>query len=403
MQNLTEVLMHYGVQGKVVRENSGPLVKLVEFLPQPGTKIRNITRSQEDIARELGISSLRVEALEENGTIGFEFPADEMKIIDFKNILQSPQFLDTKAVLPLIMGVDIKGTPVIADLAKMPHLLIGGTTGSGKSVGLNTFILSLIAKMKPADLKLVLIDPKRIEFSVYNNQKYLLAPVVTETAEASATLEYLVGEMETRYALFEENLVKNILEYNNNVGHMPYIVCIIDEFADLMSVDKKVEASVQRLAQKARAAGIHLILATQRPSVDVVTGVLKANFPTRLSYKVASAADSRTILDSGGAEKLVGRGDALFVSANGDLKRIHGAFMPDNDIAAMLNPFRSEVKPLPIKKADVIVGSKSIGKSKSFLHMLWDFWTSLRKRDRKAVVDGVKSLFNLFNGFKKRR
>lgn len=403
MQNLQEVLKHYGVDGKVVSETDGPLVKLVEFLPQPGTKIKNITASLDDIARELNAPSLRAEAIEENGTIGFELPEDEIKTVDFKSLLASEEFKNASGALPVILGVDIKGKPVIADLAKMPHLLVAGTTGSGKSVGLNTFVLSLAARLKPADLKLVMIDPKRIEFSIYNNQKYMLAPVVTEAAEASATLGFLVEEMEKRYALFEENLVKNISEYNDNSGHMPYIVCVIDEFADLIAADKKVEASVQRLAQKARAAGIHLILATQRPSVDVVTGVLKANFPTRLSYKTASAADSRTILDTSGAEKLIGRGDALFLSADGELKRIHGAYMPDKEIALMLEPYRSEVKPLPIKKADVIVTDKAEKKSKGILYRAWDFWTSLRKKDKKAIYDGAMGLYNLFSGSKKRR
>ncbi len=400
MQKLEDILTHYGVSGKVVKVTEGPLVTLVEFLPKAGTKIKNITSALDDIARELGAPSLRVETMEENGTIGFELPAHEMKTIDFASLLSAPEFINAKGALPLILGVDIKGKPVIADLAKMPHLLVGGTTGSGKSVGLNTFILSLMAKKKPTELKFVMIDPKRIEFSIYNRQKYMLAPVVTEMKEAASALSYLVDEMEKRYATFEENLVKNIADYNDNVGHMPYIVCIIDEFADLMASDKKVETSVQRLAQKARAAGIHLILATQRPSVDVVTGVLKANFPTRLAYKTASAADSRTIIDTTGAEKLLGRGDALFLASDGDLIRLHGAFMADKNIGAFLEPFRANVKALPISQIEAQEQKK---KQKGLWRQAWDFWASLRQKDRKLIVSGVTSLFEMLTGTRSKK
>jgi len=402
MQKLEEILKHYGVNGHIVNVTTGPLVTLVEFLPDPGTKIKNITTSLDDISRELGAPSLRVSSLEESGTIGFELPAQEMKTVDFKSLLSSSEFANAQGALPLILGVDIKGSPVIADLTKMPHLLVAGTTGSGKSVGLNTFILSLMNKKKPAELKLVLIDPKRIEFTIYNHQKYMFAPVVTETSEAAFTLTYLVDEMEKRYTLFEEKLVKNIAEYNENVGLLPYIVCVIDEFADLIASDKKTAASVQRLAQKARAAGIHLILATQRPSVDVVTGVLKANFPTRLAYKTASAADSRTILDTGGAEKLLGRGDALFLAADGDLKRIHGAFANDKEIAAFLAPFRAEVKPLPIPQKETAV-QVSAKKPKSFWKGIWDFWVSLRQKDRKMIVNGIMFLVGTITGFRSKK
>ena len=402
MDNLREVLEHYGVYGEVVATNYGPLVTQIEFLPQAGTKIKNITSSIDDIARELGTPSLRVDIVEENGTIGFEIPAIEMKTVDFSNMLQSEEFLNTTYTLPIILGSDIKGRATITDLAKMPHMLVAGTTGSGKSVGLNTFILSLIAKHKPADLKFVLIDPKRIEFGIYNKQKYMLTPVITEMSEASDILSFLVEEMERRYSLLEENLVKNISEYNESIGHLPYIVCIIDEFADLMASNKDVEAYVQRLAQKARAAGIHIILATQRPSVDVVTGILKANFPTRLAYKTASSADSRTIIDTTGAEKLIGRGDALFLAADGNLKRVHGAYMPDEKIAEMLEPFRGEIKKIYTKKQDDnnIVASKT---NKSFFRKIWDFWTSLRQKDRKIIINTISFIIGYLTGSKKRR
>lgn len=406
MQKLEKVLETYGVKGKIAAIHEGPLVRQIEFQPETGTKIKSITAVLDDVAREIGVSSLRVEPIEGSSNIGFEVPADEMKTVDFASVLEKDEFKSAKGALPLCLGVDIRGVPVIADLAKMPHLLVAGTTGSGKSVGLNTFILSLIKKRKPADLKFVLIDPKRIEFSIYNHLKYLLLPVVTEMSQASSVLAYLVEEMERRYSLFEESMTKNIAEYNEEAGHLPYIVCVVDEFADLMAYDKSVDKSIQRLAQKARAAGIHIILATQRPSVDVVTGVLKANFPTRLSYKVASSADSRTILDVSGAEKLLGRGDALFLSATGDLKRVHGAYMPDKEIAEMLEPWRGEVKApkLPEKnlpqKENVSVSEK---KGKGFFRTIWDFWVSLRQKDKKVIVAAIMYFINLVVGSRKKR
>ena len=405
MESLTDVLRHYGIVGEVTAVHEGPLVKQIEFLPEAGTKLKTVSASLPDIARELKVSSLRVEPVEGADTLGFEIPADEFKTVDFAALLASPDFENAKGALPLCLGVDITGRPVIADLAKMPHLLIGGTTGSGKSVGLNTFILSLIAKKLPSMLKLVLIDPKRIEFAVYNNQKYMYCPVVTDNAEAAAVLAQLVTEMERRYDELAANMVKNITEYNERGGKMPYIVCVIDEFADLMAADKSVGLSVQRLAQKARACGIHLILATQRPSVDVVTGVLKANFPTRLAYKVAGAADSRTILDTGGAENLIGCGDALFLSADGMLKRIHGAYMPDEEIAAMLEPFRAEVKPLKLAVSEEKEETKpAAGKSKSgFWRGLLDFWSSLRQREKKTIIAGLAYVVNLFIGSVKKK
>ncbi len=407
MQKLETVLENYGIKGQIVAVHDGPLVRQIEFRPEAGTKIKNILAVLDDVARETGVSSLRVEPMESSGNIGFEFPAEEMKTVDFASVLETSEFKSAKGALPLCLGVDIRGNPIVADLAKMPHLLVAGTTGSGKSVGLNTFILSLMKKLKPADLKFVLIDPKRIEFSIYNKLKYLLLPVVTEMSQASAVLEYLVEEMERRYALFEESMTKNISGYNEEVGHLPYIVCVIDEFADLIAYDKSVEKSIQRLAQKARAAGIHIILATQRPSVDVVTGVLKANFPTRLSYKVASSADSRTILDAAGAEKLLGRGDALFLSSTGDLKRIHGAYMPDKEIAETLEPWRGEVKALKLPEKAVPQkeekASASAKKGKGFFRRIWDFWTSLRQKDKKMIIAVVMYVVNMFVGNSKKR
>ncbi len=404
MENqIEEILSHYGIRGEVVRVSEGPMLKQIEFLPEPGTKLKNILAVEEDIAREMGVSSLRAEALDGSAAIALEFPADEFKTVDFQAILSSDVWENLKETLPICLGVDTTGKPVFADLAKMPHLLVAGTTGSGKSVGLNTFILSLMRAKKPSELKFVLIDPKRIEFGVYNKQRYMLTPVVTDNALAAETLCCLVDEMERRYGLFEENGAKNIADYNKLNPPLPYIVCVIDEFADLSAFDKKVSQYIQLLAQKARACGIHVILATQRPSVDVVTGVLKANFPTRLSYKVASVSDSRTILDAGGAEKLLGRGDALFLAANGDLKRVHGAYMPDDAIAAFLEPLRAEVKPLIVVKKQENISEVKVSSKKSWLRRFWDFWSSLRQKDKKIIINGVMALISLITGNAKKR
>jgi|GEM_PF-597283 len=398
MQDLTEILSHYGVKGEVTGVNVGPMVQQIEFLPEAGTKIKSITASLPDIAREMGVSSLRVEPIAGTQKLGFEIPAEKMETVDFVKIAESEEFQSVKGELPICLGVDIAGRPVYADLAKMPHLLIAGTTGSGKSVGLNTFILSLIARKKPNEVKFVLVDPKRIEFSVYNDQRYMLCPVVTDNALASATLAYLVEQMEERYSIFEKELVRNISEYHEKCGAMSYIVCVIDEFADLIAADKTVDDHVQRLAQKARAAGIHLMLATQRPSVDVVTGVLKANFPTRMSYKVASQVDSRTILDMPGAEDLLGRGDALYLPQNGELKRVHGSYVPDDGIAKLLEPHRCKIAPLKLKLPETASSTavtktadgKVVKKKEGFFRRCLNWWSSLRVREQKAIVRWVK-------------
>ncbi|MBP5698141.1 MAG: hypothetical protein J6W96_01260 [Alphaproteobacteria bacterium] len=395
MANLETVLKNYAISGEIISETRGPLLKIIEFEPAPGTKLKNITTSLEDIRRELGVSTLRVEPAETGNTILFEIPADEFETVDFKKIVASVEFekAAAKYTLPICLGADIKGTPVFADLAKMPHMLIGGTTGSGKSVGLNTFMLSLIASKKPADVKFVLIDPKKIEFSIYNNQRYMMGPVITESEDAVAVLSLLAEEMDKRYDIFSENMVKNLAEYNEKGdGHLPYIVCIIDEFSDLMSVDKSVEKDVIRLAQKARAAGIHLLLATQRPSVDVVTGVLKANFPTRLAYKVASRVDSQTILDTPGAENLIGRGDCLFLASDGTLKRLHGAYLPDDGIVEMLRPHTCAIKPwnLPKKELTPTKSKEVVVKKESFIKRCWKWWCDLGTRKQQQIINIFK-------------
>lgn len=399
MSDLITALQNYGIFGKIVDETRGPLLEIIEFEPSPGTKLKNILASLEDIRREIGASSLRAEPAENSNSILFEIPADSFETVDFKAILASSAFEKacSKYALPICLGVDIKGQPLFADLAKMPHLLIGGATGSGKSVGLNTFILSLVAAKKPSDVKFVMIDPKKIEFSVYNDQKYMYCPVVTESLEAVDTLAYLADEMDKRYEIFAESRVKNLSEYNENGdGHLPYIVCVIDEFSNLMAADKNVDKYVKRLAEKARAAGIHLMLATQRPSVDVVTGVLKANFPTRLAYKMASRVDSQTIIDTVGAENLIGRGDCLFLASDGALKRLHGAFLPDSEIEAMLKPFAAKVKPLNLPKkemeSEVAVKLSKVSKSRAvkeqdgWFKRCWNFWWKLGARERQRII-----------------
>ena len=409
MSNLQEILEQYSIFGEVVSETTGPLLKQIEFAPQAGTKLKNILAVEKDIARQMGVTSLRIEPVEGKNCLAFQIPAEEMKTIDFAQILANDELWTDKGALPICLGVDVCGKPVFADLAKMPHLLVAGTTGSGKSVGLNTFILSLMRAKKPGDVKFVMIDPKRIEFGMYNNNKYMFCPVVTENKEAAGVLSYLVDEMERRYNLLEENMCKNIKDYNEQYGKIPYIVCVIDEFADLMAADKNVSEYIIRLAQKARAAGIHVVLATQRPSVDVVTGLMKANFPTRLAYKVASNADSRTILDTVGAEDLIGRGDALFLASDGNLKRVHGAYMPDKQIEEFLAPLRATVKPLKLKEVEIAeketatAENKRAGgmvQKKSIFRRMWDFWGSLRQKDKKLIVRGIFALWALIAGEK---
>ena len=395
MFDLEEILSHYGVEGKVEGEVQGPLIKQIKFKPKAGTKIKNITSSVEDIAREMGVKNLRISNVCDGGCIGFEIANDVFETVPLQGVLSSEEAGNAKGALPISLGVKIDGTPVFADLSKMPHLLVAGATGSGKSVGLNAFIISLINKKKPSELKFVMIDPKRIEFSVYNDQQYMLMPVITDNEDASAALGYLVDEMNKRYKLLEESTTKNIGEYNEKVGGMPYIVTIVDEFSDLVLTDKTVEKKIQILAQKARAAGIHLVLATQRPSVDVVTGSIKANFPSRMAFKTASGIDSKTILDITGAEDLVGRGDALYLAANGELMRIHGAYISTEEIEEVLKPHRAKVKPIlkknvpvPSDEPETKAATKQEKKKKPFFLVAWikGIWGWLSKTEKKKFL-----------------
>lgn len=332
-KELEERLKDFGVLGQVVGISPGPVVTTYEFAPAPGVKINRIVSLADDIAMGLKAESVRiVGSIPGKAAIGIEIPNLQREIVYAREIFASEAFRNSTSRLTLGLGMDVVGKPVLADLAKMPHLLIAGATGSGKSVGINTIICSILFKATPEEVRFLLIDPKRIELSGYEDIPHLLHPVVVEPKMANRALQWAVREMERRYELLDEMRVKNIQSYNEVAAEkLPFIVVVVDELADLMMVSSRdVEESIARLAQMARAAGIHLILATQRPSVDVLTGLIKANFPTRISYKVFSKIDSRTILDSSGAEHLLGVGDMLFIPpGKARLKRIHGAYISE--------------------------------------------------------------------------
>lgn len=334
-RKLEAKLNDFGVQGKVTGISPGPVITTYEFAPAPGVKINKIVSLADDLALGLQAESVRIiGSIPGKAALGIEIPNPDRRIVHIREILATEKFLKAKSKLTLGLGMDVVGNSVLADLAKMPHLLIAGATGAGKSVGINTIICSILMKATPEEVRLLMIDPKRIELSTYEAIPHLLHPVVVDPKMASRALQWAVKEMERRYALMEEKRVKSFASYNQEAEEkLPYIVIIIDELADLMMVSSnEVENSVARLAQMARAAGMHLILATQRPSVDVLTGLIKANFPTRMSFKVSSKIDSRTILDTSGAEHLLGAGDMLFLPpGTARLKRIHGAFISEKE------------------------------------------------------------------------
>jgi S-DNA-T family DNA segregation ATPase FtsK/SpoIIIE len=351
-RRLKECLADFSIQGEVQRIQPGPVITMLEFKPAPGVKISKISGLGNDLSLALKAMAVRIVApLPGKDTVGIEIPNQERQTVYLQEILSSPTFTKTKAKIPLALGKDIQGQPRQADLATMPHLLVAGATGAGKSVCLNTLILSILYKSGPEDVKLLLVDPKRIELAVYGSLPHLVHPVVTDMSLARNALEWAVYEMEQRYEAMAKVGVRNIASYNQKLASMgkvrpeelqdlnpyPYLVIIVDELADLMlTAGKEVEISIIRLAQLARAAGIHLILATQRPSVDVVTGLIKANFPSRIAFQVSSKHDSRTILDGVGAEYLLGRGDMLFKKSGGNLTRIHGAFVDDDEINSVV-------------------------------------------------------------------
>jgi S-DNA-T family DNA segregation ATPase FtsK/SpoIIIE len=373
---LESVLDDYGVKGEIVSVRPGPVVTMYELEPAPGLKASRVIGLADDIARSMSALSARVSTVPGRSVIGIELPNEKREMVVLREMLAARDFGDSNMRLPLALGKDIGGDPIIANLAKMPHLLIAGTTGSGKSVAINTMILSLLYKLTPDECRLIMIDPKMLELSVYDGIPHLLSPVVTDPKKAVVALKWVVGEMEDRYRKMSKMGVRNIEGFNGRVrdalakGEMfkrtvqtgfddetgepvfetdefkpetiPYIVVIVDEMADLMMVaGKEIEACIQRLAQMARASGIHLIMATQRPSVDVITGTIKANFPTRISFQVTSKIDSRTILGEQGAEQLLGMGDMLFMAGGAKITRVHGPFVSDEEVEEIVNFLKS--------------------------------------------------------------
>ena len=346
-QFLEKILLDFGVQGKIKRISCGPVVTLNEFEPASGIKVSKIVNLSDDIARYTSSVSARVAIIPGQNTIGIEIPNSKREKVFLYEIISDERFNKREIKLPIALGKSISGIPIVGDLSAMPHLLIAGTTGSGKSVCINTIILSLLYKYAPEKCNLILIDPKMLELSAYEGIPHLLCPVITESKKATAALGWAVKEMENRYKLMTSVGVKNIDGYNSkHKKHMPYIVLIVDEMSDLMLIaGKEIENYIQRLSQMARAAGIHIIMATQRPSVDVITGTIKANFPTRISFQVSSKIDSRTILGEQGAEQLLGKGDMLFMSAANRIVRIHGPYVSETEIEKVNSYLRSQGKP----------------------------------------------------------
>ncbi len=344
---LEKVLLDFGVEGKIKKINYGPVVTLNEFEPAAGVKVSKIINLSEDIARNTSSESARISMIPGSNTIGIELPNITRENVYLGEVIQDSQFKKKDVKLPIALGKSISGKPIIGDLNTMPHLLIAGTTGSGKSVCINTIILSLLYRHTPDKCKFILIDPKMLELSTYEGIPNLLCPVITEPKKAASVLGWVVKEMENRYKLMTKVGVRNIDGYNSkHKTFMPYIVVIVDEMSDLMLVSgKDIENYIQKLSQMARAAGIHIIMATQRPSVDVITGTIKANFPTRISFQVSSKIDSRTILGEQGAEQLLGKGDMLFMSSANKITRIHAPFVTEDEIEKVNNFLRSQAEP----------------------------------------------------------
>ena len=377
---LENVLNDFNIQGKIVKVSPGPVVTLYELEPKSGTRTARVIGLSDDIARSMAVSSVRMAVVSGKSTIGIELPNEKRQTVWLRELLEDQEFSESKNILNVALGKDIGGKHMYADISKMPHLLVAGTTGSGKSVGVNSMILSLLYRMKPDECKFIMIDPKQLEFSMYNGIPHLLTPVITDPAKAVVGLKWAVQEMEDRYRKMSILNVRNIAGYNKKVSEinktgqelkktmqagfdketglpiyeeqvidtspMPYIVIVVDEMADLMLVaGKEVEAAIQRLAQMARAAGIHLIMSTQRPSVDVITGVIKANFPSRLSFHVTTRGDSITILGEKGAEQLLGMGDMLYMPSGLRPIRIHGCFVPDDEVENIVEFIKSQGEP----------------------------------------------------------
>lgn len=428
---LETVLDDFGVKGQIVKVRPGPVVTLYELEPAPGTKASRVIGLADDIARSMSAVSARVATVPGRNVIGIELPNARRETVFLRELLSTKHYEDGRLGLPLALGKDIGGDPVIADLARMPHLLIGGTTGSGKSVAVNTMILSLLYRLPPDRCRFIMIDPKMLELSVYQDIPHLLTPVVTEPRKAIVALKWVVREMEDRYRAMSAQGVRNIAGYNEKLGEarkkgvpltrkiqtgvdpetrrpvfeeeevdtnpLPFIVVIIDEMADLMLVaGKEIEAAVQRLAQMARAAGIHVIMATQRPSVDVITGTIKANFPTRISFQVTSKIDSRTILGEQGGEQLLGQGDMLYMAGGGKIARVHGPFVSDSEVEEVVRHLRAQGMPVYIDSVtddpegedgvDGLPGDGEEGES----DQLYDQAIALVARERKCSTSFVQ-------------
>jgi DNA segregation ATPase FtsK/SpoIIIE, S-DNA-T family len=431
---LESVLDDYGVKGEIVSVRPGPVVTMYELEPAPGLKASRVIGLADDIARSMSALSARVSTVPGRTVIGIELPNATREKVVLREIIAARDFGDSNMRLPLALGKDIGGTPIVANLAKMPHLLIAGTTGSGKSVAINTMILSLLYKLSPEECRLIMIDPKMLELSVYDGIPHLLSPVVTDPKKAVVALKWVVGEMEERYRKMSKMGVRNIEGYNGRVREaleknemfrrtiqtgfdedtgepvfeteefqpvtIPYIVVVVDEMADLMMVaGKEIEACIQRLAQMARASGIHLIMATQRPSVDVITGTIKANFPTRISFQVTSKIDSRTILGEQGAEQLLGMGDMLFMAGGGRVSRIHGPFVSDEEVEEIVNHLKSYGPPSymsgvvegPEDEAasdiDMVLG---LGNADATEDALYDQAVAIVAKDRKCSTSYIQ-------------
>lgn len=428
---LETVLQDYGVQGKIVEIRPGPVVTLYELEPAPGIRSSRVIGLADDIARSLSVVAVRIATVTGRNVIGIEVPNAKRETVFFSELLGGADWDVQGGKLMLALGKDISGAPIFADLARMPHLLIAGTTGSGKSVGVNAMIMSLLFRLSPEQCRLILIDPKMLELSVYEGIPHLLAPVVTEPAKAVAALKWVVREMERRYRSMSQLSVRNIAGYNDRVNEarakgevvtrrvqtgfdaetgrpvfedqplalepLPFIVVFIDEMADLMMVaGKEIEIAVQRLAQMARAAGIHVIMATQRPSVDVITGTIKANFPTRISFQVISKFDSRTILGEQGAEQLLGQGDLLYMQGGGRITRVHGPFVSDREVEDVVAFLREQGEPAYVDEVTEPMDDESgptlpgVGGNTTGENALYDQAVSLVAREGKASTSFIQ-------------
>jgi len=393
---LIEKLAHFKIEGDVVRTYAGPVVSTFEFKPAANVKVSRILSLQDDLAMALSAETIRIQApIPGKDVVGIEIPNEKIDTIYLRELLDSKLFKESSSPLTIVLGKDIVGKPFITDLKKLPHLLIAGTTGSGKSVGINAMILSLLYKNSPDQLRLLMIDPKMLEFSIYNDIPHLLTPVITKAKQAIVALNNMVYEMERRYSLMSENRTKNIESYNEKVKkeggeHLPYIVVIIDELADLMMTSgKDVEYSIARLAQMARASGIHLVVATQRPSVDVVTGLIKANLPSRISYRVGQKVDSKIILDQQGAESLLGKGDMLFTPPGSTgLVRLHAPWSTEEEIEKIVDFIKSQRAPNYDKSFLVEENENSYSSNDSYeeLDPMFDEAKNVILSDRKTSI-----------------